>query len=95
MGYRGTVYRLGSTQTAAYTSASASVSSGFATGTQVVRVSATTGCYIKFGSSPSATTSDAYLKGGEPEYFVVTPGQKVAAIRTSTNGTLTVTECSG
>lgn len=95
MAYRGTVYRLGATQTAAYTTASASIATAFAAGTNVVRLSSTTGCHIKFAGSPTATTSDAFLKGGEPEYFVVTPGQKVAAIRTATNGTLTVSECSG
>lgn len=95
MAYRGTVYRLGTTQTAAYTTASAAITNAFGNVTQVVRLSSTTGCHIKFAASPTATTSDAFLKGGEPEYFVVTPGQKVAAIRTATNGTLTVTECSG
>lgn len=94
MAYRGTVYRLGNTQTVSYDS-SAATASGFGNGIHVVRLSSTTGCHVSFGSSPTATTSDAYLKGGEPEYFVVTPGQKVAAIKTATAGTLTVTECSG
>jgi hypothetical protein len=95
MAYRGTVYRLGATQTVAYTDSAVASTNAFATGTQVVRVSSTTGCHIVFGGTPVATASNAYLKGGEPEYFVVTPGQKISAIRTSTSGTLTVTECSG
>jgi len=96
MAFRGTVYRLGTTQVAAYTSVATSISTAFAAGTNVVRVSATTGAYIKFGSTPTAAaTNSAYIKAGEPEYFVVTPGQKLSAIRTATNGTVTVTECSG
>jgi hypothetical protein len=31
---------------------------------------------------------------GDPEYFAVTPGQKVAAVRVTTSGTLSVTEVS-
>ena len=34
------------------------------------------------------------LAANTPEMFVVTAGQKVAAIRTTTSGTLTVTEVS-
>jgi hypothetical protein len=56
---------------------------------------ATTHCHIKFGSSPTATTSDPRLAPNLPEYFVVTPGQKAAAIRTTTSGTLYVSEVSG
>jgi hypothetical protein len=94
MGYRGTVYRLGTSQAVAYTDAAAASANAFGVGTQVVRVSSTTGCHIRFGAAPTAVATDSFLKGGQPEYFVVTPGQKVSAVRTSTNGTLTVTECS-
>lgn len=95
MAYRGTVYRLGANQTAAYTSAAAAISTAFGAGTNIVRVVATTAAHVKFAGTPTATTSDPYLKGGEPEYFVVTPGQKLSAVRVTTNGTVHVTECSG
>ena len=94
MAYRGTVYRLGTTQTASYTDTAAAISNAFGVGTQVVRVNSTTGCHIRFGASPTAVTTDSFLKAGEPEYFVVTPGHKVSAVRTTTNGVLTVSECS-
>jgi hypothetical protein len=93
--FRGQVYRLGTHQTAAYTSAANAITNAIATGTQVVRVVPTTACHVKIGNTPTATTSDPYVKGGEAEYFVVTPGMKVSAIRVATNGTLHVTECSG
>jgi hypothetical protein len=61
----------------------------------VVRLVPTTAAYVKIGNTPTATTSDVYMKAGEAEYFVVTPGMKASAIRVTTNGTLHVTELSG
>lgn len=95
MSFRGQVYRLGSHQSANYTIAAAAITNAFGAGTQVVRVVPTTAAHVKIGNSPTATTSDPYLKGGEAEYFVVTPGMKASAIRVTTNGTLHVTELSG
>jgi hypothetical protein len=95
MAYRGTVYRLGAHQSAAYTSAANTISNAFGAGTQVVRLVPTTAAYVKIGNTPTATTSDVYMKAGEAEYFVVTPGMKASAIRVTTNGTLHVTELSG
>jgi hypothetical protein len=60
----------------------------------VVRVQGTVNMHIKIAKDPTALTTDAKLAPGVPEYFVVTPGQKVAAIRTSTSGSLYVTEVS-
>jgi hypothetical protein len=95
MAYRGIVYRLGTHQSAAYTSAANAITNAFGAGTQVVRVVPTTAAYVKIGNSPTATTSDVYMRGGEAEYFVATPGMKASAIRVTTNGTLHVTEVSG
>jgi hypothetical protein len=44
---------------------------------------------------PPATISSTKVPPGVPEYMIVTPGLKLAAIRTTTSGTLHVTECSG
>jgi pyrroline-5-carboxylate reductase len=93
--FRGQVYRLGSHQTAAYTSAANAISNAFGAGTQVVRIVPTTAAYVKVGNSPTATTSDVYMKAGEAEYFVVTPGMRASAVRVTTNGVLHVTEVSG
>ncbi len=88
------VYRQGTTQVVSVTSTSATHTTAFQTGTNVVRVQGTVNMHIKFGNSPTATTSEMKLAPGLPEYFVVTPGQKVAAIRTTTSGSLYVTEVS-
>jgi hypothetical protein len=92
MAYRGAVYRLGTHQSAAYTSAANAITNAISTGVQLVRVVPTTAAYIKVGNSPTATTSDVYMKGGEAEIFVCTPGMKVSAVRVTTSGTLHVTE---
>jgi hypothetical protein len=55
---------------------------------------AATAAYVKVGDSPVAKSSDVYMKGGEAEYFVITPGMKVSAMRVTTNGVLHVTELS-
>jgi hypothetical protein len=95
MAHPGGVYRLGSHQTAAYTSASASISNAIGSGVNVVRVATTTAAYVKIGETPTAAaTNSIYMVAGDPEYFVVTPGQKVAAVRVTTSGTLSVTEVS-
>ena len=85
---------LGSTQTISVTSSSAANSTAFAAGTTAVRVVSTTDCHIIFGTSPTATTSTAYLPANQVEYFKVpVPGtSKLAAIRANADGTLYVTE---
>ena len=94
MAYRGTVYRLGTHQSAAYTTAAGTITNAFGIGTQVVRVVPSTAAYVKIGNSPTASASDVYMKGGEEGFYVATPGMKASAIRVTTNGTLHVTECS-
>jgi hypothetical protein len=94
MAHPGTVFRLGSNQVVSFTSTSVANTTAFQAGTNVVRVVAAVHCHIAFGQSPTATTSSVKLPPNVPEYFAVTPGQKIAAIRTTTSGTLHVTEVS-
>jgi len=83
---------LGTTQTVSVTNSSAANSTAFVAGTTVVRVVSTTDCHIIFATSPTATTSTAYLPANQVEYFKATAGEKIAAIRASADGTLYVTE---
>lgn len=87
-------YRPVTTQVVAFTGTSAASSNAFGAGINVVRLVASSACHIKFDGSPTATTSDVYLPADWPEYFVVTQGQKVAAIQASAGGNLIVTEMS-
>jgi methylmalonyl-CoA mutase cobalamin-binding subunit len=95
MAHIGGVFRQGTTQVVAVTSTSATHTTAFQAGTNVVRVQGTVNMHIKIGpGTATATTSDMKLAPGVPEYFAVTPGQKVVAIRTTTSGSLFVTEVS-
>lgn len=88
----GNHYRAGTNQTAAYTVASAPITNAVGSQTYAVRLVSTTDCHITFAATPVATTGDPYLPANTPEIFTITPGQKVAAIRASADGTLHVTE---
>lgn len=60
--------------------------------TQVVRVVATTDCFIEIGASPTAVADTGmYLPALVPEYFSCPPSGKVSAIQVSSGGTIYVT----
>ena len=61
-------------------SGSASLSAAFNATTRLVRLHTDAICSIKFGSNPTAATTNARLALGSTEYFVVVPGQKVSVI---------------
>lgn len=74
--------------------ASAAVTNAFGANTFEIRVVSTTNCWLSFGASPtaSAAANNVYLPANVVEYYHVNPGQKVAAIRDSADGTLNVAE---
>lgn len=80
------------TQKASYTGTAAAISTAISNNVHVVRVVATTACYIAVGSSPTATTSDMYLPAAIPEYLTIHPGQKISAVQVAAGGDLYVTE---
>jgi hypothetical protein len=45
-----------------------------------VRLHAEAACHFKFGSDPTATTSDAKMATGQTEFIGVVPGMKIAVI---------------
>lgn len=75
-----------------YTDTAGVMSTGISSYIYQVRIVSTSDCYIKFGNSPTATTSDHYLPSQTQEYVNCVPGQKISAIRVSSNGTLHVSE---
>jgi hypothetical protein len=84
--------RLGTVQSVSYTGTAGTISSGISGSVQRIRVLVTTDAFIKIAGSPTATTSDVYLPGLQPEYFTVNPGEKVSAIQVASGGSLYVTE---
>jgi len=86
--------RLGTSQNVS-TSTTSAASNAFGTQTRQVRVVATVATNIRISDgTPTAVTTDPLLPANLPEYFTVTPGQKIAAILGSGTGTLNVTEVS-
>lgn len=76
-------------------SATSAQSAAFGTNTHEIRVVSTTNCHINIGVNPTAAASDSngmYLPLGVIEYFHVSPGQKLAVVRDTADGTLVVAE---
>jgi hypothetical protein len=88
------VGRLGTVQSAAYTGTAGTITNVVGSETYIVRVVCTTDAFVKIDNSPTATTADTFLPANSPEYFTITPGQKVSAIQSTASGTLYVTEIS-
>ena len=83
--------RNGSTQTIAF-DASVAVANAFGPGTYQLRLVANSGCCYKIGDgAQNATAADAYLPANAIEYVIVSPGQRISAIKASTNGLVTAT----
>lgn len=89
---RETTYKWGTNQVVTTSGTSAATTNAVNAQTRVVRLKATEDMHIAFAVSPTATTSDPILTGGETEYVDITPGNKVAGIQVTTAGKLHVTE---
>jgi len=89
--------RLGTSQDVSLTGASAAVTNPFGAQTFQVRVvvfnasGTVTSARIRIGDgTPTATPTDAAIPLNLPEYFTVTPGQKIAGILTGSGPTATM-----
>ncbi len=62
-------------------------------GTAVLRLVATSPCFVAFGTAPSADAADGhYLPQGVPEYFRTAAGDRVAVVRVADDGLLHISE---
>lgn len=59
-----------------------------------IRLCSTADCWIAFGANPTASTGagSLLLPASVPEYFWVKPGEKIAVIRSSADGVLSIAE---
>lgn len=85
--------RPSTSQDVAYTGTSATVASGFGAGTYCVRLAATSACRYRVveAAGGTATATDTFLPANWVDYIIVSPGQKIAAIQSATNGLITAT----
>jgi hypothetical protein len=83
--------RAGVTQTIAFDS-SAGVGNAFGPGTYQLRLVANAACCYRIGDgAQTATNADVFLPANAVEYVIVSPGQRIAAIKAATNGVITAT----
>lgn len=83
--------RVGVTQTIAYDS-SIGATNAFGAETYQVRLVANSACCYRIGDDvQTATTADTYLPANAVEYVIVSPGQRIAAVKAATNGLVTAT----
>jgi hypothetical protein len=94
MAYSTSNYRPVKTQTITTSGSSAALSTAVVEGVDAVYLTATENCYVAWGASPTATTSDMYLAKDWPYCMKIAVGEKLAALQVSTGGTLYVTEVS-
>lgn len=83
------------TQTVTISGSSAATANALSKNTVVIRVLATTACFIKIDTgTPTATTADIPISANIPEYFRVDGYKtlKVAGIQLTSGGSLYITE---
>ncbi len=90
--YSAPVFRDLTTQNVAFTGTAGAIGNAIDAECTLVRVWATQDCFVKSGSSPTATTSHMPVTAKVATYMVVQGGDKVSAVRVSASGSLYVTE---
>jgi hypothetical protein len=82
---------VGATQTIAY-NASVAITNAFGPETYQLRLVADSACCYRIGDgAQTATTADPFLPANTIEYVIVSPGQRIAAIKAATDGVVTAT----
>jgi hypothetical protein len=83
--------RTGATQTIAF-DASAAIPNAFGSETYQLRLVADSACCYRIGEgAQTATAADIFLPANVIEHVIVSPGQRISAIKAPTNGLVTAT----
>lgn len=83
--------RVGGSQAIAYDS-NVGITNAFSAGTYQLRLVANSACHYRIGDGvQTATTADPFLPANTIEYVIVSPGQRISAIKAATNGLITAT----
>jgi len=83
--------RTGVTQVIAF-DASTAIINAFGTETYQLRLVADSACCYRIGDgAQTATTADIFLPANTIEHVIVSPGQRLSAIKAATNGLVTAT----
>lgn len=73
---------------------SSSQSAAFASTSKVIRICGTTGCWIKIAANPTATVGagSTYIPPNFPVWIGIDGAEKLAAIKDTTAGNLSIVE---
>jgi len=83
--------RAGVTQTIAFDT-SAAIANPFGPETFQLRLVANSACCFRIGDgAQTATTSDTFLPANVIDYVIVSPGQRISAVKAASNGLVTAT----
>ncbi len=83
--------RAGATQTIAF-DASVAITNAFGPETWQLRLVADAACCYRIGDgAQTATPADIFLPANAIEYVIVSPGQRISAIKAATDGLVTAT----
>jgi hypothetical protein len=83
--------RIGTTQTVAF-DASAAIANAFGPETYQLRLVANAACCYRIGDGvQTATAADAFLPANTIEHVIVSPGQRLSAIKAASNGLVAAT----
>lgn len=83
--------RVGAGQVIAY-DASVGIANAFGAATYQLRLVANSACHYRIGDGvQTATIADPFLPANTVEYVIVSPGQRISAIKAATNGQVTAT----
>ena|ERR1700750_396937 len=83
--------RAGATQTIAF-DASVAITNAFGPETWQLRLVADSACCYRIGDgAQTATSADSFLPANTIEYVIVSPGQRISAIKAATNGLVSAT----
>lgn len=85
--------RQGVTQTIAY-DATVPITNAFGDQTRQIRVVSNSACHIRIydtTGTATATAADPFLPANWIDYYTVSPGQKISAIKAATGGLVTAT----
>lgn len=83
--------RVGTTQTIAF-DASSAIANAFGAESYQIRLVADAACCYRIGDGvQTATTADVFLPANTIEYVIVSPGQRISAIKAASNGLVTAT----
>ncbi len=86
-------FPVGTIQSKAY-DASAAIDNAVGADTKLVEITVTTAAYVAIGTTPTATSANQLVPALMPVVLPIKPGDKVAAIKLASAGSLIVREIS-